>query len=251
MNRYHRILSLLFLPCILAGAAELDAALVENALRAQGLSPGKTPPADHGSWGLEVKGTAANPEFSATDCFQFTEGRTAFAGRRYIYQAHNRGEWGGELTVRGGSGSSRTLLRENVFDIYPHENRLYVFTGSDHGGVDHGAVYEIEDFDRRPRVRFITLLPGTPRAVGLDAEGRGFLVVTRLSLTLVRTSSDTIDVYMARHAPLPDSNSLLQVSKSEILIGICGGIAQVHLPWRSRPPDPEYNIPIVTYWTRP
>jgi hypothetical protein len=67
---------------------------------------------------------------------------------------------------------------------------------------------------------------------------------------LVRYTSDTIDVLMARHAPLPDANSVLSVSKSEILIGICGGIAQVHLPWRSRPPDAEYNIPIVTYWTR-
>jgi hypothetical protein len=250
MTRYHWILPLIFLPWILAGATEPGAASIEESLRAQGLSPGKTPPADQGTWALEVRGTATNPQFTETVCYQFTEGRTTFSGRRYVYEARNRGEWGGELTVRRGSGSSRTLIRENIFDIHPYGNRLYVFTGLDHGSMDHGAVYEIEDFDKRPRVRFITLLPGTPRAVGLDAEGRGFLVVTRLSLTLVRTSSDTIDVFMARHAALPDSNSLLQVSKSEILIGICGGVAQVHLPWRSRPPDPEYNIPIVTYWTR-
>jgi len=154
------------------------------------------------------------------------------------------------LTVRDGKGAARTLIRQNVVDILPAFDELLVFTGLDHGSMDDGAVYAIENYDEKPRVRFITLLPGTPRAVIDDEHQGGFLVLTRLSLSVIRTHRDRIEVLMSRHAPLPDANSLLSVSKSEILVGICGGIAQVRLPVRGRDPDADYPIPIVTYWTR-
>lgn len=229
-------------------APESDAAFVEVTLRAQGLLPGKNPPPEQGEWAYEIRGTAHRPKFEKTACFA-PEPRDLFEGKRFSFIADNRGEWGGELTVRQGKGRARTLIRENVIDMVPFNTTLYVFTGLDHGAMDHGAVYAIEDYDTKPRLRFITLLPGTPRAVSLDESRGGLLVVTRLSLTVVRTSSDTIDVLMARHAPLPEATSVMSVGRSEILIGICGGVAQVHLPWHSRPPDPDYNIPIVTYWT--
>jgi hypothetical protein len=241
------VMTLLATNVIAAGA---DAILVENTLRMQGLQPGKQPPEEQGDWGYEVRGTAENLLFKKTDCYPFPVGRTSFEGARFSFISDDRGEWGGKLIAREGKTHERILIDENVIDMIPMGSRLYVFTGSDHGSLDYGAVHVIEDYDSRPRARLITLLPGTPRAVTLDSTRGGFLVVTRLSLTLVRTSSDTIDVLMARHASLPAANSVLSVSKSEILIGICGGVAEVQLPWHTRPPDAEYNIPIVTYWTR-
>ena len=231
--------------------AESSAEFVERTLRAQGLVPGKKPPAEQGDWAYAVRGTPEKPEFEEWECYPFTEGRTSFKGKRFEYLANNRGEWGGEFSVRDGKGVARTLIRENVVEILPAHDELLVFTGLDHGSMDHGAVYAIEHYDEAPRLRFITLLPGTPRVVIDDEHRGGFLVLTRLSLSVIRTHMDRIEVLMSRHAPLPDANSVLSVSKSEILVGICGGIAQVHLSWRSRMPDPEYNIPVVTYWTRP
>ena len=55
---------------------------------------------------------------------------------------------------------------------------------------------------------------------------------------------------MARHAPLYGANSILAIGKSQILVGLCEGVAQVKLPWRMRPPDATCEIPIVTFWTR-
>ncbi len=55
---------------------------------------------------------------------------------------------------------------------------------------------------------------------------------------------------MARHAPLNGANSILAIGKSQILVGLCEGVAQVKLPWRMRPPDATCEIPIVTFWTR-
>jgi len=234
-----------------ANAAEPDAVPVEKTLRAQGLVPGKQPPAEQGDWAYAVRGTAEKPEFEEWECYPFTEGRTSFGGKRFSYHANNRGEWGGEFTVREGNGKARTLIRENVVDIVPTAfDELLVFTGLDHGSMDHGAVYAIERYDEKPRLRFISLLPGTPRAVIDDPHRGGTLVLTRLSLSVVRTHMDRIEVLMARHAPLPDANSVLSISRSEILVGICGGIAHVRLPIRGRDQDADYPIPIVTYWTR-
>jgi hypothetical protein len=124
-----------------------------------------------------------------------------------------------------------------------------VFTGLDHllstGGVDI-----IEDYDGDPRRRHLTEIPEAPHVIMLDLNWRGFLIVSPLSVSLV-TLQGGMDVIMARHAYLPHPNSVLSMGNADILIGVCGGVAWVHAPWRMNlPPDPADQIPVVTYWTR-
>lgn len=227
-----------------------EAPLVEALMRSQGLAPGKPSADAYGEWGIEVRGTAKNPQLVETDCFPRDIGSWSFSGKRFSYVADNRGEWGGELTVREGNGPPRTLLRENVLFMLPDGRDLYIFSGLDHGG-DRGGLHVVENYDSRPGFRSISQLPGTPLAIGVAEDHLGgFLVVSRLALARVRTGNSMVEILMARHAPLNGANSVLQVGRSQILIGLCGGVAQVHLPWHTRPPDATYEIPIVTYWTR-
>jgi hypothetical protein len=101
----------------------------------------------------------------------------------------------------------------------------------------------------RLQLKTLGQLPGTPRAVSFSPELNGFLVASRLGLALVRPGG-SLEFLMARHAKLPDVNSVLAISRSQILAGICGGVAQIHLPWQSRESGPVNDIPVVTYWTR-
>jgi hypothetical protein len=60
-----------------------------------------------------------------------------------------------------------------------------------------------------------------------------------------------LHMVMARHAYMPRPNSVVAIGQADILVGVCGGVAWIHAPWRmNRPPDPADEIPIVTYWTR-
>lgn len=246
--------------CLLAGVAvagpedvaneQAGAARVEKALRAQGLVPGKqSPPDEYGEWGIEVLGTPDEPRFIERNCVPPEPVSPSFAGKRFSYEARNRGEWGGQFALRDRGGRPRALLDENIVALIPSGSDLYVFSGLDHG-MDEGGVHVVEDFDSRPRFRSISKLPGTPLAIGrTDDHVGGFLVVTRYSLTRV-FGGHSIEVLMARHAPLYHANSVLAVGRSQILIGLCGGVAQVQLPWYVPIPGTARDIPVVTYWTR-
>lgn len=229
---------------------QAGAARVEAALRAQGLTPGKqAPPDEYGEWGIEVQGTPQDPRFVERNCVPPAPVSPSFAGKRFSYESRNRGEWGGQLILRDRGARPRALLDENIFALIPSGSALYVFSGLDHG-MDEGGVHVVESFDSRPRFRSISKLPGTPLAIGrTDDHVGGFLVVTRYSLTRV-FGGDSIEVLMARHAPLYNANSVLAVGRSQILIGLCGGVAQVQLPWYIPLPDAGRDIPVVTYWTR-
>jgi hypothetical protein len=229
------------------------AARVEKILRAQGLAPGKqAPPDEYGDFGLSVGGTAEKPEFTNTRCVPPMYDSPSFSGKRFHYVAKNHGEWGGEFMVREGDGPERPLLEENVIFLIPDGADLYVLSGLDHG-MDNGGVHVVRDFDSNPQMVSVSRLPGTPlaytRGDGMHGE---LLVVSKLAVTRVRTNSvpESLEVLMARHARLPGANSVLSIGRSQILIGLCGGVAQVQLPWYVRVPGAERDIPVVTYWTR-
>jgi hypothetical protein len=131
-----------------------------------------------------------------------------------------------------------------------------VFTGLAHIGVNYGRVDIVENYDSDPRPRRLTELPEVPEVVVLDYNWGGFLVVSTLSVSHVSTSGG-LHLIMARHAYLPSPNSVMSMGEADILVGVCGGVAWIHAPWRMHlPPDRDpvaeatNNIPVVTYWTR-
>ena len=116
------------------------------------------------------------------------------------YEAKNRGEWGGELSVRWPDGSTRSLIRDNTRALVPIGEQLFVFTGLAHLIGDTGAVWVVDDFDRAPRASRVTLLPSMPELVSIDPMSGEFLMVSshavmvpiatfggRVSRALVRT----------------------------------------------------------------
>ncbi len=231
-------------------AMEPEQAAVENLLRANGLVPRSRLSRNPEKSSIVVRGTERKPEFVVSSCGAETPEPTTLRGKRFTYEADNRGEFGGELNVREGGGAARPIVRGNVHALRAIENDLYVFTGLDHLGMSSGSVDLIEDYDSHPRSRHLTDLPEAPQLVVQDRNWDGFLVVSTLSISVIQRHGN-LDIIMARHAYLPRPNSVLSVGPADILVGVCGGVAWVHAPWRmNRPPDPTDGIPLVTYWTR-
>jgi len=228
---------------------------VQKVLRDNGLSP-RSRPAWNEKYSIEIRGTEQKPELITGTCPSRPRGRQSIQGKRFTYEADNRGEWGGDLNVREGGGPKRSLVRGNTQDLITLSDDLYVFTGLDHLGLSYGAVDIVENYDSNPNSRPLTVLPEAPAVVALDTNWGGFLAVSPLSVSLV-TPNGSLHVIMARHAYLPSPNSVMSMGEADILIGVCGGVAWIHAPWRMHfPPDRDpvaeaaNNIPLVTYWTR-
>jgi hypothetical protein len=242
-------LALIVLSAMSADAADREQATVEKLLRDNGLSP-RARPSWHEKFALEIRGTERKPELVTTSCATTGNGRKSFRGSRFNYIADNRGEWGGELNMRDGDEALRPIVPGNVRDLIPVEDDLYVFTGLSHIGVDYGALHVIENFDTEPKGRLLTQLPESSDVVVFDRNWGGFLVVSSLSIGVVDLRGG-LHMVMARHAYMPRPNSVMTIGPADILVGLCGGVAWIHAPWRmNRPPDPADEIPIVTYWTR-
>ena len=227
------------------------AAAFEELLRAQGLQRSDTAPTEQAAFAIGVDGSAERPELVAAPCVPKWQGDTDLQGKEFRYVAKNRGEWGGTLTAQRDGGRPQTLVEDNIIELVPRGRDLYVFTGLDNG-MERGAVYVIENYDEKPRARFMTLLPGMPVLVAPIDHRPELLVVTNLSLTLVNTSvhGGHIEVLMARAGRLPFPNSVLPIGRGHIFIGICGGVAHVKLPWNlPRTGDGVDPIPQIVYWT--
>jgi len=249
MREKSLLLLWVILSSCLVNAADREQAAVEKVLRDSGLSPRSRPSGEKEGFALEIRGTEQRPELATTSCSLRRKGNHSIQGKRFRYEADNRGEWGGQLNVYG-SGPKRAIVGGNVVDLIAIEDDLYVFTGLDHllstGGVD-----VIESYDSNPASRHLTETPEAPSVVVLDRNWGGFLIVSSLSVSLV-TLHGSLHMIMARHAYLPNPNSVLTIGRADILVGVCGGVAWIHAPWRmNRPPDPARadEIPLVTYWT--
>jgi hypothetical protein len=228
-----------------------DAARVEQLLRAQGLAPSARPRHKQGMPAMRVSGTSKEPRFARATCGRDRRVVEGFSGKRFHYEVKDRGEFGGELRVREGKGPARILLSDNVMHLLPVDRQLYVFGGLSHIGASSGSVYIVEDYDSKPVAAHLSNLPEAPDVVVPAFQGRGFLVISNLTVTGVDFRGN-LEPVMARRAVLPDPNSALAMSYADVLVGICGGVAWIHMPWRmQRPPDPDDEIPLVTYWLMP
>lgn len=247
-----RLIAFLFAGMTAAAVASAAGQVsIADFLRDQGFVPAAKIPYDQGAPAFVIVGTPDKPSLSETVCMPDYEIRTQWEGKRFSYRAHNRGEWGGTFSVREGRKPERALISENVVFVDPSGNELYVFTGVDHLGADDGSVHVIDDFDSRPRARLITQLPGTPRIVQYEDAWRGYVVITRQSISVMRPSPERLELLMANHGPLHDANSLLTFGRADMLIGVCGGLAHVHFPWRvQQPADGWDQVPVLRYWVR-
>ena len=228
---------------------------VEKVLRGNGLSP-RSRPASNEKYSIAIRGTEQKPELLTGNCSSRPAGRRSIQGKRFTYEADNRGEWGGDLNVREGSSPKRSVVRGNTQDLITLSDDLYVFTGLEHLEMSYGAVDIVENYDSNPNSRHLTVLPEAPAVIAFDTNWGGFLVISPLSVSLV-TPSGSLHVIMARYAYLPSPNSVMSMGEADILVGVCGGVAWIHAPWRMHfPPDTDpvaeaaNNIPLVTYWTR-
>ena len=238
-----------------SAASDRQHVAVQTFLRDNGLSVRSRPSWDE-KFAFEVRGTEQKPELVTASCPSRQEGRTAIQGIRFSYEADNRGEFGGDLNVRDGKGPARSIVGGNVHTLIPFGKDLYVFTGLDHLGLSYGDLDIVENFDSAPKARHLTATPEAPQVVALDSSWGGFLIVSSLSVSVV-TLGGSLHVIMARHAFLPSPNSVLSMGEADILVGVCGGVAWIHAPWRRHlPPNPDPaaaasdEIPVVTYWTR-
>jgi hypothetical protein len=176
--------------------------------------------------------------------------QTSMSGKRFEYTSENRGEWGGSLRVREGNRKPRVLLEANVIHLLPFGEDLLVFAGLAHLGMETGEVFIVDAYDTSPVARLFTRLPEMPKVIAMDEKTRRIAIVTESSVSEIWGNS--FSVLTARHFRFPRATSAL-VSWPNVLIGHCGGVALLELPWRRhRPPAPDGSdeLTIVTYWAR-
>ena len=101
---------------------------VEKVLRDNGLSP-RSRPAWNEKYSILIRGTEQKPELLTGTCPSRPRGRQSIQGKRFTYEADNRGEWGGDLNVREGGSPKRSVVRGNTRDLITLSDDLYVFTG--------------------------------------------------------------------------------------------------------------------------
>lgn len=174
--------------------------------------------------------------------------RLSFAGQRYQYEARNRGEWGGELSVRWPDGSTRSLVRDNTRALVPVGDQLFVFTGLAHLTSDDGAVWVVDDFDRAPRVSKVTLLPSMPELVSIDPLSGEFLMVSSHAVMRLR-GTRTLSIDSIRQFRLRYPTSVV-LQRPYYAIGACGAVVVVHVPTLDDRMS-ESMTPTVTYYAKP
>jgi hypothetical protein len=237
---------------LVASADEPGPGEVERQLRAQGLVPMKAPPAcsqDDPNPRYWVSGDIAKPVITLTRR-EHAASQTSLRGKRFEYSSVDHGEFGGSLNVSQDRGKPRVLLDANVIHLLPAGDDLFVFSGSAHLGSSVGAVHIIENYDTAPSLQPFTRLPAKPDVIAMDPRTWRIVVVTETSVSEIWAGF--YNVITARQHRFPHATSAL-VSWPNFLIGHCGGVALLELPWRRhRPPalDHSDQITIVSYWTR-
>ena len=233
-------------------AMDPDQMAIEKLLRAEKLVPVPRPNPLVEKRGFRVLGTSEEPRFETTKCEWGGRDPKPLAAGRFTYDVDNHGEFGGRLVVREGGGEPRELLRgDNFWHLVPFKSDLYVFGGLSHLGISRGTLYLVENYESHPAARALTNLPQHPDVVVPGFKGRGLFVISRLSITWVDHHGN-LDVVMARRSPLYVPNSGLAMGWADLLVGMCGAVAWIHMPWlTNRPPDPDDEFPVVTYWARP
>jgi hypothetical protein len=162
----------------------------------------------------------------------------------------DHGEFGGSLSVSQGPAKPRVMLDANVIHLLPVGDDLFVFSGLAHMGLSVGAVHRIENYDSAPVLQLFTLLPAKPDVIAMEPKTQRIVAVSEISVSEIW--GGFYNVITARHHRFPHATSAL-VSWPNFLIGHCGGVALLELPWRRhRPPalDHSDQITIVSYWTR-
>ncbi len=174
--------------------------------------------------------------------------RLSFAGQRFQYEAKNRGEWGGELSVRLPDGSTRSLVRDNTRALVPVGDQLFVFAGLAHLIGDAGAVWVVDDFDRAPLASRVTLLPSMPELVSIDPTSGEFLMVSSHAVMRLR-KTNTLSIDSIRQFWLRDPTSVV-LQRPYYAIGACGAVVVVHVPALDNRMS-ESMTPTVTYYAKP
>jgi len=145
------------------------------------------------------------------------------------YIGTDRGEWGGELTANFSNGRSQVLIRDNIVQLEPHRESLYVFTGLSHLGLCTGAIYEIEHYESVPKAKRLMLLPDTPVVVikqGEDKKVANYLIAGTSSLMFV--SGNHLEVILSSQfwdGLYP--TSVVQWSQDILIVGIRSGIVLI------------------------
>ncbi len=74
----------------------------------------------------------------------------------------DRGEWGGELIAFSNNKPTKTLLNENIEDIYVLGDYAYVITGLAHMIFNNGLIYRLENTESGYLIQPLYRLPGAP-----------------------------------------------------------------------------------------
>jgi len=90
------------------------------------------------------------------------------------------GEWGGGLVFLDQGGGITRMDDNNVQGILQLEQRVFVFTGLSHMGINRGAILEISlDATRRPAMQQLVDLQAAPSSITrLDDDSAVFEVFT-------------------------------------------------------------------------
>lgn len=86
----------------------------------------------------------------------------------YSFVGTDRGEFIGNLSVIYPGGSKRILIEDNVIQLIPVQDELFVFTGLSHMFTSRGAVHKVTVKDGKISSERLTLLPKEPNYVLLS-----------------------------------------------------------------------------------
>lgn len=167
------------------------------------------------------------------------------------YIGSNKGEWGGELVAKWPEGTTDKLINDNIVALIPEQDDLYVFTGLAHLTSNRGAVYKILNFETKPKVEKVTLLPQAPNVVLRNKQQENvleFVIITSSGVTLLEPEYDdlkVLDTKLFWGGLYP--NSAVQTTDG-FLIGMRSGIASFslteHAGWGPR------TVSNVKYFTK-
>ena len=144
----------------------------------------------------------------------------------------NRGEWGGNLSVADPDGTEHILIRQNIVQLIPEKDELFVFTGLAHLGAAHGAIYKVTGDKEGLNAEKVTLLPGAPQVVAIERNDKGyfgFLVITNdglVSFSPKFSEMKMLAIDQFWSGLYPTSALLLD---SQLIIGMRSGVAVVSM----------------------
>ncbi len=110
--------------------------------------------------------------------------------KQYHYEAHDNGEFGGELIAINEQGQKLILSKENTRGFFRLNKQIYALTGLAHLRMDQGRLYRLNESGKKPRLVSVTALADS--AVDIAIDSNRVYVLTRNDLEVLEFDQNKI-----------------------------------------------------------